>query len=122
MLLLLLGSTAVRGQENYEIDWFTIDGGGGTSSGEEYIVDGTIGQADAGVMSGGDFELFGGFWSGYPSCIVDLEHFARFAQEWFYIGSGLDADLHSDNIINRLDLKVFVDYWLCYCPYDWPLK
>ena len=35
-----------------------------------------------------------------------------------------EVDLFEDeyNIVNGLDLKVFVDYWLCYCPVDWPLK
>jgi hypothetical protein len=48
--------------QNYSIDWFTIDGGGGTSSGGAYSLSGTIGQPDAGRMSGGNFSLDGGFW------------------------------------------------------------
>ena len=47
----------------YSIDWFTIDGGGGTSTGGVYSVTGTIGQPDAVAMSGGNFVLQGGFWS-----------------------------------------------------------
>ena len=46
----------------YRIDWFTIDGGGGTSTGGVYQVSGTIGQPDAGKMSGGTYTLDGGFW------------------------------------------------------------
>jgi len=53
---------AVQAQ-NYSIDWFTIDGGGGTSTGGVFTVTGTIGQADAGHMSGGNFTLDGGFWA-----------------------------------------------------------
>jgi hypothetical protein len=48
--------------QNYSIDWFTIDGGGGTSTGGVYSVSGTIGQPDAGHMSGGNFTIDGGFW------------------------------------------------------------
>ena len=48
--------------QNYSIDWSTIDGGGGTSTGGVYSVTGTIGQPDAGAMSGGNFTLDGGFW------------------------------------------------------------
>lgn len=33
--------------QSYSIDWFTIDGGGGTSTGGVYSVSGTIGQPDA---------------------------------------------------------------------------
>jgi hypothetical protein len=51
-----------RGQ-SYSLDWSTIDGGGGTSTGGVYSLTGTIGQPDAGIMSGGTFTLSGGFWS-----------------------------------------------------------
>ena len=48
----------------YSIHWFTIDGGGGTSTGGAYQVSGTIGQPDAGpTMSGGSFSVEGGFWA-----------------------------------------------------------
>jgi len=47
----------------YSIDWSTIDGGGGTSTGGVYSISGTIGQPDAGTMSGGNYTLEGGFWS-----------------------------------------------------------
>jgi hypothetical protein len=47
----------------YSVDWFTIDGGGGTSTGGVYSVSGTIGQADAGgPMTNGQFSVTGGFW------------------------------------------------------------
>jgi|SRR6266850_610341 len=49
--------------QTYSIDWFTIAGGGGTSTGGVFTVTGTIGQADAGHMSGGNFTLEGGFWA-----------------------------------------------------------
>ena len=50
--------------QNYSIDWFTIDGGGGTSTGGGYSVSGTIGQPDAGgPMTGGNYSLTGGFWA-----------------------------------------------------------
>src|SRR2546426_11429414 len=49
--------------QNYSIDWFTIDGGGGTSSGGQFTLSGTVGQPDAGTLTGGNFELEGGFWS-----------------------------------------------------------
>jgi len=48
--------------QTYSIDWSTIDGGGGTSTGGVYTVNGTIGQPDAGAMSGGNYALQGGFW------------------------------------------------------------
>ena len=49
--------------QNFSIDWFTIDGGGGTVTGGTYTVSSTIGQPDAGTLSGGSYSLTGGFWS-----------------------------------------------------------
>src|SRR5688572_12034638 len=48
----------------YTIDWYTIDGGGGSSSGGSYTLSGTIGQPDAGTLTGGNYILQGGFWGG----------------------------------------------------------
>lgn len=48
--------------QNYDISWHTIAGGGGSSTGGVYSVTGTIGQSDAGHMSGGNYTLDGGFW------------------------------------------------------------
>lgn len=42
-----------------------MDGGGATfSEGGGYSLGGTVGQPDAGVMSGRDYTLAGGFWGG----------------------------------------------------------
>ena len=60
-LLSLAGYPCVA--QNYSIDWYSIDGGGGTSTGGNYSLTGTIGQADAGTMSGGNYTLTGGFLS-----------------------------------------------------------
>lgn len=62
LLLALALPVAVRAQ-SYSIDWWSIDGGGGTSTGAVYSVSGTIGQPDAGHMSGGNYKVDGGFWS-----------------------------------------------------------
>ncbi|MHC4396143.1 MAG: hypothetical protein ACYS1A_10865 [Planctomycetota bacterium] len=106
----------------YVLDWSTIDGGGGTSTAGQYLVRGTIGQHDAAYSQDHQYELLGGFWPGEPSCVVDFEHFALFAELWLVTGPDLPADLYEDNIVDELDLELFVDYWLWYCPYDWLLK
>ena len=53
--------------QNYSINWYTIGGGGGTSSGTNgsntYSISGTIGQPATASMSGGAYSLTGGFWS-----------------------------------------------------------
>jgi len=61
--LLLLFATMTQAQP-YSINWFTIDGGGGTSTGGVYAVSGTIGQPDAGpTMTNGQYAVTGGFWA-----------------------------------------------------------
>lgn len=58
-LLLPAGALA----QVFSIDWHTIDGGGGTSTGGVYSVSGTIGQPDAGsTLTNGQYALTGGFW------------------------------------------------------------
>jgi len=112
----------------YELSWYTIDGGGGTSSGGPYMLTGTIGQPDAAWSSGGRYELLGGFWPGGPLCFVDFESFARFAEHWLdepcdegnnWCGG---ADLDGNTVVDLVDLQLFVYEWLYSCPYGWPLK
>jgi len=70
--LLVLGAGIVLAQQGgqvpragYDLSWWTVDGGGGAwSSGPGYSLAGTIGQPDAGVLSGPDYTLGGGFWQG----------------------------------------------------------
>lgn len=56
----------------YDLTWSTIDGGGGTSSGGGYELNGTVGQPDASAapaLSGGTYDLTGGFWgTTLPAC------------------------------------------------------
>ncbi|HZQ47866.1 MAG TPA: hypothetical protein VFC07_12685 [Verrucomicrobiae bacterium] len=63
----LFGAVILSQAQNYSLSWFTIAGGGGSSSGTAtngtaYAVSGTIGQSDAGVLSGGPYTVTGGFW------------------------------------------------------------
>ena len=55
-------AVALLAMAQYSIDWSTVDGGGGTMSGGDYAMRGTIGQPDAANMDGGDFVIHGGFW------------------------------------------------------------
>lgn len=77
-LLLLVGIGTASAQrsndpvipriDSYDLSWYSIDGGGATvSTGGSYSLGGSIGQADAGAMSGGTYALNGGFWAGVPA-------------------------------------------------------
>lgn len=59
---LLAASGCVPGlTQPFALESWSIDGGGGTSAGGGFSVSGTIGQPDAGTLSGGGFGLVGGF-------------------------------------------------------------
>ena len=63
LALLAAGFPVLAQSGPFDLSWWTIDGGGGTSSGGDYALSGTIGQADASTLSGGDYTLAGGFWT-----------------------------------------------------------
>ena len=67
-------SADVGTSDTYSIDWYSVDGGGAMDTGGgAYSLSGTIGQADAGTLSGSGYTLSGGFWGGIsPRYFVDL--------------------------------------------------
>jgi hypothetical protein len=67
VLLATLAETGIRAApdspaDGYIIDWWTVDGGGGTSQSSAYTLMGIAGQPDPGVSYGGAYNLKGGFW------------------------------------------------------------
>ncbi len=119
-VIAVISSASAQTGEQYEVTSYTIDGGGGRSSGGPYTLTGTIGQPDADWCRGGDYELLGGFWSGGPLCIVEFDDFARFAEHW--LDGDLTADLNQDKALDFADVQMLSDYWLSYCPAGWLLK
>lgn len=125
LIMLMIGmvfssSIYAQSSENYNLSWFTIDGGGGTSSGGVYVLSGTIGQPDAGQLSGGDYSLVGGFWSARWMCVVDMPDLARFVEEWLMSGTGLAADFDDSGEVDLFDYSYLANYWLHNCPDSWP--
>lgn len=127
ILTIVLVMVSMTGAD-YSISWYTIDGGGGTSSGGSYQLTGTIGQPDASYHDGGSYELLGGFWVGGPLCVVNFEDFAQFASYWLagrcneannWCGG---ADLNHANGVEVDDLEILAIEWLNICPFGWPLK
>ncbi len=86
MTLASLTLLASAGEPNFQISRHTIDGGGIMRSvGGNYELSGTNGQHDAAVMTGGMYELAGGFWFGIAA-----------------------TDCNNDGLINQNDHETFI--------------
>jgi hypothetical protein len=61
---LFAGAVLAGAPADFGLRWWSVDGGGGTSTGAGYSVSGAVGQPDAAVATGGDYAVRGGFWVG----------------------------------------------------------
>ncbi len=123
-LLALVVLPATGRADGFSLDWFTFDGGGamGTTAGT-FELSGTIGQLDASLapMTGGTFELVGGFWplpAPSPICRGDcncdgLVNFDDINPFVAALSGGVPAcpdncDVNGDGVINFADINPFV--------------
>ena len=105
--------------DEFDLSWHTVDGGGMTfSSGGGFELSGTIGQPDAGVLTGSGFGLTGGFWFETPpgDCdfdgITNLTEFGDFMDCTTGPTGSVDAscacfDLDGDSDVDLLDFGRF---------------
>ena len=109
-----------------DISWYTIDGGGGTSTGGIYTLRGTIGQPDTGVSSSELYTLSGGFWAGGSGCMVNLTDLLILAQQWLLWSEEHEpfwsADINEDHRVDLIDFAELSNWWFDRCPADWTLK
>ena len=80
LLLMLVGASLLvvpallaQTEGQFDLTWWTVDGGGGTSADGPYSLTGTIGQPDSGALSDNRFNLRGGFWPGPSSATTQIE-------------------------------------------------
>lgn len=103
----------------FTVDWSTIDGGGGTLNGGAFQISGTAGQPDgasrASRLSGGDFQIIGGFWTvTLPECGADFDgngfangdDFDAFVDQ--FIAGTDDADFDGNGFVTGDDYDAFV--------------
>ena len=118
--------------DDINLDWWTIDGGGGMfSTGGSLELSGTVGQPDAGAaLVGGSLELVGGFWPAVGGedefCFGDLDGdnaigLADLAQLLGHYGmtSGAeyeDGDLDGDGDVDLADLAALLGVYGTTCP------
>ena len=131
---LLLGLTvALAARADFDLSWYTVDGGGDMwTSGGSYELSGTIGQPDATTvtMTGGHFELVGGFWAvaavgpllhpGDLNCdgTVDFDDIPQFVRALQYLPDGQgwpypncpwwNADCNLDGDVDFDDIPAFI--------------
>jgi hypothetical protein len=66
--ILIVVTTSIGLAQTFDLSWYTVDGGGAMfTAGGNLELSGTIGQPDAGGMTGGTLSLTGGFWSAAPA-------------------------------------------------------
>jgi hypothetical protein len=75
LIAFLLAVLPVRASAQLQIDWYTVDGGGGVASNGSLNMIGTIGQADAGgnLTGPGGLTMNTGFWYGGPAAALHVE-------------------------------------------------
>lgn len=118
--LFVCGLASVAAGDTWTINWFSIDGGGGRSSGGGWSLHGTIGQFDAATARmGGEFDVRPGLWPTGNPCradfnndgFVDFFDFGDFV-DCFEGGScppGKDSDFNRDGFTDFFDFGDFVD-------------
>ncbi|MEK6676636.1 MAG: hypothetical protein AABZ47_13410 [Planctomycetota bacterium] len=77
LLFLCAGQAVAQSGGDYDLTWNTVDSGGQMfSEGSGYELGGTVGQSDAGFLTGGVYELTGGFWAAHciPGVYADLDY------------------------------------------------
>lgn len=120
--LTLIFPAITFGADRYQLSWFTIEGGGGTSSGGVYVLTGTIGQPDSWTSSSDDYELSGGF---QPCNLLYQNYTEAPYDQWYIVGKPAcwknprqllgDADgqyQSKDRFwVSTNDLEILIDAW-----------
>ena len=119
------GRRAAAGAQDFNLTWHTVDGGGGTSEGSGFVLTGTVGQPDAGELTGGDFALAGGFWQpvaggdGCGDCPTDANgdgetgpfDLATLLAAWGPVEAGNCLDANGDGDMGPFDLATLLAAW-----------
>ena len=118
--LAMIAGPVTATAQSFSMIWYTIDGGGGQSGDGMFELNGTIGQADAGVaLTGGGFTLTGGFQLPAADAVLlgdvnldgvvnllDVDPFIdRLTNGTFQA----EADVNEDGVVNLLDVDPFID-------------
>ena len=95
LIIALLPMTAFA--QNYQIDWYVIGSGGGTSQSASYQLSGTIGQPIAGSSSSASYTVEAGFWVGVGEAGGGCSY--------------VDGDVNNNGAFNGIDVTYSVTYF-----------
>ena len=130
LLLLAAAPALAQSGGGFDLSWNTIDGGGAASSGGSFIVMGTIGQPDAGLMTGASLRtLAGGFWAFalpntcYANCdsstiapILNVQDFTCFLNRFYSGDPYADCDgSTTPPVLNINDFTCFLNAFAAGC-------
>lgn len=120
-ITVLTAGTAFAG--GYDVVWSTIDGGGGTSTGGNYTLSGTLGQFEVKepTLLGGDYLHMPGYWTfdgEIDPCPADVDDsgsvgfgdLTAMLNDW---GScpGCAADIDGNGTVGFSDLSQLLNAW-----------
>ena len=113
-----------------QLSWWTVDAGGGISSGGGLIVQGTVGQSDAGTLSSPGLSAACGYWSGGGPApcyangdlstsppILNANDFQCFLNQFAQLTSYANCDQSTaPPILNTNDFQCFLNKFAQGCP------
>ncbi len=73
VVVALLAGLQPSAQAQLQVDWYSIDGGGGTVAAGSLVLHGTIGQADAGGRAAGTYVLSSGLRAVGHCAVGDID-------------------------------------------------
>ena len=107
-IALLVAVPCAGGQ--YDLSWWTVDGGGGVSEGGGYVLTAVAGQADAGLLQGGAYVVLGGFLGGAWAEITSELVIAHLLGLTTLTGELLNAaDRNGDGRVDMADVVLLVN-------------
>ena len=95
-MLIIWGIPYLAFAQTYQIDWYVIGSGGGTSQSSSYQLSGTIGQPIVGTSSSSSYTIEAGFWVGGST-----------AGGCDYV----DGDVNNNGSFNGIDVSYSVGYF-----------